>query len=200
MLQPLARLVFTLIVLFAGTLTALHARAVDPMLDELFEPTPGCSSAHRCFMGIRPGSTTMTDAITLLREHPWVDQIDTEVYTQVTWTWTGAQPSYIDGRVPGTIIQRGVTAVSLIRFQSRYPYGDIWLQLDPPEIGYFARQRDGVLHGSYYPQHALLTINFTECPAYQTEFWNTPAAIQFGDAFVMLDWRYRERSAPYRAC
>jgi hypothetical protein len=32
------------------------------------------------------------------------------------------------------------------------------------------------------------------------DFWTLPVLIQFGDAFVMLDSRYREQSAHFRAC
>ena len=69
-----------------------------------------------------------------------------------------------------------------------------------PESGYVSRQARGVLHGIYYVKYALLAINFTPCPANVRDFWNTPAVVQFGSAFVMLDRRYSDRSTAYRAC
>jgi hypothetical protein len=151
-------------------------------------------------MGIRPGATTIPQAFALLQQHPWVDYVYTQQYTQLTWTWSGAQPDYIDDSFPGTIIQRGYSSVSLIRIQTRFPFGEVWLQFGAPASGYVSRQANGLLHGIYYSQHELLAINFTRCPAQPIGFWSTPAAIQFGDAYVVLDHRYRAQSTRYRAC
>jgi ABC-type xylose transport system permease subunit len=199
-LRLLLRPVLLCVCLACGVLLVIHAHPLQTTIGDLLSASGGCSGTHVCFMGISPGITLMDEARAILQTHPWVGQTEMQGYTQIYWSWSGRQPAYIDADIPGTIIQRGYDSVSLIRVQTRYPYGDVWLSLGEPETGYVSRQATGVLHGIYYVDHALLAINFTPCPASPHDFWNTPAVIQFGSAYVMLDQRYRDRSSAYRAC
>ena len=183
-----------------AVLLALHLCPLNPALDALLSPSPGCSAKGLCFMGVYPGATTIDQAAGLLSAHPWVAEIDTHLTTQITWTWSGVQPAYIDAGVPGSMIMRDYAHISLIRVKTRYNYGDIWLQLGTPAQGYAMRQPEGFLHGVYYTRYSMLAINFTECPAQMINFWSTPVTVQFGDAFIMLNDHYREQSARFRAC
>ena len=200
----MTRLLLYLAVVFAllsaGALLATHARPLASTLRDLLSPSAGCSGTRVCFMGIYPGITPMEEATAILQTHPWVGQTQPQGYSMIYWSWSGYQPDYIDPTVPGMIIQRGYPSVSMIRFQTRYPYGEVWLNLGAPETGYVSRQTRGVLHGMYYVRYALLAINFTPCPANLRDFWNTPAVVQFGNAYVMLDRRYSDRSTEYRTC
>ncbi len=200
MMRLLLCLMLLFVCLFAGALLATHARPLEPSISNLLTPSSGCSGERTCFMGIYPGITPMDEAVAILQTHPWVGQTQMQGYTQMYWNWSGSQPDFIDPAIPGMIIQRGYTAVSIIRFQTRYPYGAVWLSLGAPQSGYVSRQASGVLHGSYYTPYKLLAINFTPCPASVRDFWQTPTVVQFGSAFVMLDRRYGDRSAAYRAC
>lgn len=200
MMRPLLCLALVVALFSAGALLATHARPLESTLGDLLTPSGGCSGTRVCFMGIYPGITPMDEATRILQTHPWVGQTQMQGYTQVYWSWSGRQPDYIDSDVPGTIIQRGYSSVSLIRFQTRYPYGEVWLSLGAPETGYVSRQATGVLHGIYYTRYKLLAINFTPCPANVRDFWHTPAVVQFGSAYVMLDRRYANRSTEYRTC
>lgn len=200
MIRPLICLAFLFTFLSAGALLATHARPLESTLSDLLTPSGGCGGTRVCFMGIYPGITSMDEATGILHTHPWVGQTQMQGYTQIDWSWSGSQPDYIDPAISGTIIQRGYSSVSLIRFQTRYPYGDVWLSLGAPETGYVSRQTTGVLHGIYYTRYQLLAINFTPCPANVRDFWHTPAVVQFGSAYVMLDRRYGDRSTEYRTC
>ncbi len=200
MIRLSLHLAVILALLFAVALAVTHARPLDPALVDLLAPSPGCASDTHCFLGIRPGATLMEQAISLLDASPWVGEMDTHITTQVSWSWSGAQPAYIDGSIPGYILARTFREVSTIRFKTRYSYADVWLELGTPPTGYALRQPDGYLHGAYYPQYALLAINFTHCPARLIDFWTLPVVIQLGDAFVMLDANYGERSARLRTC
>lgn len=200
MIQPIRKLILLLPLLFAGALAAIHARPLEPGMVALFVPSPGCSGDSLCFMGIRPGATTIPQAISLLDASTWVGELDTHIATQVSWTWSGAQPDYIDGSVPGYVLTRTYGAVSVIRFKTRYNYADVWLELGEPPMGYALRQADGFLHGVYYPKLSLLAINFAHCPARLIDFWTLPVVIQFGDAFVLLNDRYGRDSVPMRTC
>ena len=200
MIRLAARLTSALISLFALALTATHMMPPASPLTSLLMPSPGCSGSGLCFMGIYPGLTTIEQAVALLRAHPWVGAVDAHLAYQVSWTWSGAQPAFIDASVPGTIMERTYAYVTLIRFNTLYNYGDVWLQLGAPEEGYALRQPGGMLHGIYYPRHALLAINLLPCPARIVDFWRTPVAIQLGDAFVLLDRDYDESSVHLRTC
>jgi hypothetical protein len=200
MIVLLLRLALILALLFAVALAATHARPLASGMGDLLAPSPGCSGDNLCFMGIRPGATTIPQAISLLDASTWVGELDTHIATQVSWTWSGAQPDYIDGSVPGYVLTRSYGAVSVIRFKTRYNYADVWLQLGEPPTGYALRQADGFLHGVYYPKYSLLAINFTHCPARLIDFWTLPVVIQFGDAFVLLNDRYGRDSVPLRTC
>jgi hypothetical protein len=200
MIRLLVRLTLILALLFVVALAATHARPLAPGMTDLFAPSPGCSSGDLCFMGIRPGATTIPQAISLLDASAWVGELDTHIATQVSWTWSGAQPAFIDGSTPGYVLTRSYGAVSVIRFKTRYSYADVWLELGTPPTGYALRQADGFLHGVYYPEHSLLAINFTHCPARLIDFWTLPVVIQLGDAFVLLNDRYERDSAHLRTC
>ncbi|MBI1258681.1 MAG: hypothetical protein GC204_14530 [Chloroflexi bacterium] len=194
------RLALLLTLLLSGALLATHVRPLDPALDDLLGQSPGCEKHGLCYMGIYPGASTIDQAAAALRAHPWVAEVDTRSQTQVTWTWSGQQPAYIDEGVPGAASERDAIHISLIRVKTRFNYGDIWLQLGTPQQGYALRQPDGFLHGVYYTRYSLLAINSISCPASMQDFWTMPVIAQFGDAFVMLDSRYREQSAHFRAC
>jgi len=200
MIRLLIRLALILTVMFSGVIAVTHARPLNPALGDLLAKSPGCVPNALCFMGIYPGSSTLDQAVGALSIHPWVGEVDTRSYSQVSWTWSGKQPDFIDSSVPGTAIERDYMHVSIIRVKTRYNYGDIWLQLGTPVQGYAMRQPSGFLHGVYYTQYSMLAINFTQCPASMGDFWSMPVMIQFGDAYVMLDSRYPEQSAHFRAC
>lgn len=200
MTSLLVRLALIPVLVFAVALAATHARPLMPGMDGLLAPSPGCSGDDLCFLGIRVGATTIPQAISLLDASRWVGELDTHIATQVSWTWSGAQPAYIDGSVPGYVLTRTYGAVSVIRFKTRYNYADVWLELGTPPTGYALRQADGFLHGVYYPKYSLLAINFTHCPARLIDFWTLPVVIQLGDAFVLLNDRYQRDTAHLRTC
>lgn len=201
MIGLMLRLALIFVLLGTIALGATHARFADSSRIVLFPPSPGCNGDSVCFMGIRPGATSLSDAITLLKAHPWVANVDTRPsISQASWTWSGAQPDYIDTSVPGMIIERDYTAVSQLRFGTRYRYGDVWFQLGAAEIGYSGRTPDTLVHGMYYPAYSLLAISITPCPAHPSDFWLTPMIFQFGDAYLLLDQRYAQDSLQWRSC
>jgi hypothetical protein len=200
MIRFTLRLALILTLLLSGTLAATHAFPFEAPLDDLFTTTPGCRAASRCFMGIHLGSTTIDQAVAALSANPWVGQIDSRMFTQVSWTWSGKQPAFIDSNVPGSATVRDASSISLIRVKTHYTYGDIWLQLGTPEQGYAMRQPDGFVHGVYYTRYSLLAINSLTCPGEINDFWTLPVVIQFGDAYITLNDHYHDLFSQYRAC
>lgn len=201
MIKLALRFALPLFVVLTTALLATHARSVDSSMRPLLDPSAGCSGSDLCFMGIRPGATPIREAIDMLRAHPWVANVLTRPpFAQASWTWSGAQPDYIDSGVPGTLRRTGDSYVSLIQIRTHYSYGDLWLQLGTPQTGYTWRQPSALMHGSYYPAYSLLAINYLACPTRLFDFWRMPVIVQFGDAVAALDSRYAEQSARDRTC
>ncbi len=99
------RLILIPILFFTAMLLLIPALPYDDhVLRELLLPE-GCPAP--CFMGIRPGITTMDEAVAILEANSWVEQIEKEPVGSidtVKWTW--------NNRIPKQIIPMG--------------YGQIW--------------------------------------------------------------------------
>src|SRR5688572_3629883 len=89
------RFALALTTLFTGLLGAIHLQPYDDSDVRAFVAPPQDCAAP-CFMGIRPGETTVGEAVDILWAHPWVDQVRefTSARGQRTifWTWSGQQP------------------------------------------------------------------------------------------------------------
>jgi hypothetical protein len=95
MLRFYFRLTLILLALFTIAQLLIHAQLYDDHeLRELLLPE-GCPAP--CFMGIRPGETTVGEALSLLETSGWVDQI-TDNGMVISWTWNGRQPRFIDAQ------------------------------------------------------------------------------------------------------
>ena len=69
----------------------------------LFEPAQeDCAST--CFIGIRPGVTTVQEALVILRDHEWIASPRLNAsgrgYGDIRWDWSGLQPAWIDTAYP----------------------------------------------------------------------------------------------------
>jgi len=81
------------ILLFTAGQMLIHAQSYDDHeLRQLLLPN-GCPAP--CFMGIRPGVTTVEETLKLLEESGWVDQIENQTLS-ISWSWNGKQPRFID--------------------------------------------------------------------------------------------------------
>ncbi|MBI1278947.1 MAG: hypothetical protein GC179_12535 [Anaerolineaceae bacterium] len=88
------RLVLIPIALFTLTLMLIHAQPYDDHeLRELLLPE---SCPAPCFMGIRPGVTTIEKAITLLEASRWLDHYKLNAQgNQITLVWNNHSPSWL---------------------------------------------------------------------------------------------------------
>lgn len=89
MIRIILRLAIVMFIGCSALLFFFHARPSAALGDTVLK-SPGCERASACFMGIRPGVTTIPQAFALLQQHPWVDYVYTQQYTQITWTWSRA--------------------------------------------------------------------------------------------------------------
>ncbi len=200
-LLPVALLLFV----FAGLVGVIRAGASDAhALDALIAPSEEFPpQAQPCFMGLRPGVTSVAEAFRILETHPWVDEILPGTGSDsigIYWTWSGQQPAYIDADRPGLLLRRNLTYITTIKVHTHLTYADVWLALGQPFRGYVFPQRSGMVHGVYYPAYALHVVAFTACPAELSDFWGVPVMIQFGDAYVALNSNYMRIWGRYRTC
>jgi hypothetical protein len=205
----MTRLVLLLVaglpLLFAGLVGAIRAGANDShALEALIAPSTDCPpKSQPCFMGLRPGATSVAEAFRILETHPWVDEVLPGTGSDsigIYWTWSGQQPNYIDATRPGLLLRRNLTYVTTVKIHTHLTYADIWLTLGQPYRGYIFPQRSGMVHGVYYPDYSLHVIAFAACPSVLDTFWRIPVMIQFGDAYVALNSNYMRIWQRYRTC
>lgn len=136
------RVIVILVVLFTAVLLVIRAQPYDDHeLRELLLPK-GCPAP--CFMGIRPGVTTVEQALALLRQNDWVQIIKvdpTEVngsasqITRISWSWntTSSQLSrFIDTQKSGVINISGGKVYG-IELETSVQLGDYWLVENAPK-------------------------------------------------------------------
>lgn len=152
------RLTLFPLLIFTAVLLLMHAQRYDN--HQLRELLPdGCPAP--CFMGIRPGVTTMTEAERLLNENKWVGKITFANNTYITWIWSGEQPNWIDQTPKGSLSGTDDT-VTALQVSSRIRFGD--MQLDMGKSGIL--EQWAYQTGRYatytvsYPDHHL-KLNFT---------------------------------------
>ena len=147
----------------------------------------GCSKP--CFLGIRPGITTLHEAFDLLRTHAWVDSVEIQFYEMdvrglratglLTWRWSDAHPAMIDDTSPGrmsftqsperTLID-GIYLQTLLRpYELQHAFG-------VPDSSIAASNNDEtVSHLLIYNNRAIKTE--LRCPATLLDYWNSHAEI-----------------------
>lgn len=174
------RLAIWLSVLWFLPMLVIRAQPYDDTaVRALLSPPEACPSP--CFMGIRPGSMTIWDALDVLRVHGWVGEVenyefenfqnpDGTVTLVVNWDWSGAQSPFIDPASPGGVWVLDDRIVS-IDVETELRLGDIKLSLGLPdrEQIYTTRNVQGTFytHYAWYEQPQLLMIVANRCPVTQ---------------------------------
>jgi hypothetical protein len=140
MIRFLLRLAASLILLFAACIGLIHSPPYDDnQLSTFLTPPDSCPMP--CFMGIRPGVTTVEEAIIILEAHEWVSAVDVNFYTDgsatISWAWNGRQSKYIDDdrdAYLGVSPSRVVTAMDIY---TQFTFGDFLLWRPPDQGGLY---------------------------------------------------------------
>ncbi len=133
------RLAMMIVINLTAMTTLIQAVPYDnDLLGELLAP-PDCSAP--CFMGIRPGVTTLDETMRILTGHSWVKQVENMVITGfpvdaaagwLLWEWSGEQPAWIDSSQRGEVqITQG--RVKVIRVGTYLQLGEVKLMLGVPD-------------------------------------------------------------------
>jgi len=169
-----AHFILLSLLIFAATLFLLRTQPYDDHgLRQLLLPE-GCPTP--CFMGIRPGKTTMDETLAILKSNQWISNIRIHAGS-IQWTWSDLSPTILDRNYPGyaqhsNMVDEGC-CVGSIKFNSRFTLGDLYLLLgDPP--------RTNMVRGPTL-DYALVSISFVDqsirlftsvdCPINKQKFW-----------------------------
>jgi hypothetical protein len=177
MVGRLFKLALVLVGLFALPLLLIRAQPYDDSdLHALLNPPPDCPNP--CFMGIRPGTTNIWDALDVLHHHEWVARVgqydfeqsknlDGTITIELNWEWSGAQPALIDSSRRGSawILDDIVVSIEVATFLR---LGDLRLGMGAPqqEQLYAIQNARGsqYSHYTWYPQGSLQMIASHPCP------------------------------------
>ena len=128
------RLLFVPVLLLTSTLLLIRAQPyANHDLHQLLLPED-CSAP--CFLGIRPGMTTITQTLKLLKQSDWVGEIDDSTINNsqgfIRWDWSEQKPSWISPNTKGKIWVMD-QVVNTITIFSNFRLGETQLVLGLPE-------------------------------------------------------------------
>jgi hypothetical protein len=178
----MARLIlrFSLLVslLLTGSMALIRVQPHDDTDLRAFV-LPGDDCPAPCFLGIRPGVTTLSDAVLALHRHPWITGIRIAQQpgnTLVSWNWLGSRARWMDSQSSGLLVSLD-GRVDKIVIQSTISVGDFWLALGQPDSGGIALSRNRMA-GTYmgtYADYAFYFSTSARCPGLNR--WSAPAKI-----------------------
>ena len=190
----LMKLVFLFTLLFAACIGLIRAQPYDDSELRAFLTPDDCPMP--CIMGIRPGVTTMEEAMAILESHESVilvnnhtvvnnQSVPPKAFGDITWEWSGLQPSLIDKNVVGQLwIDQG--QVARMSIGTRIRLGDIWQLLGQPQHGdVFGSDTDDTLRAlqATYTNIPLGIEAISYCPINATTFWQAPLRIIAGSHY-----------------
>ncbi len=167
-------------VVYARTMTAPDEE-IAGFLRELESCPP-----EPCLMGIQPSVTTTDEVDALFRRNVWVEQF---FYTRgmavgsgmIRWTWSGAQPGFIDARIDGTMwIEDG--RVLWIEIPTRVRMGEMWF-IYPPERGAAfttSAAPPRLIYWGLSVDNILQLRLIVTCPSRVGQLWNTTVLFRVG--------------------
>ncbi len=154
------RLTLIPLALFTAALLLIRAQPYDDHeLRELLLPE-GCPAP--CFMGIRPGITTVDDAIKILEASGWVSEIDNKKFENnsgfILWNWRYEKPSWIREELRGGIYINDKVVHAII-IQSEFLLGETRLILGLPDMDFVGPPQDpsekNFIYEAYYTQYVI---------------------------------------------
>jgi hypothetical protein len=180
-----------------AALLALVQLSDNHQLRELL--TDSCLAS--CFMGVRPGVTTVEEAKTLLEAHPWVDRVimikNDEPY-QMAWTWSKQAPDFLknasnaselpfDGEI---LFHKGIA--SNIGFTTHLTFGDIalaWHYPDDAQLLFPALiiAPDSSVLAAISVEYQDFRVRGTLYCPYSAHIWQTPVFINIMNKSNLID-------------
>jgi hypothetical protein len=193
-----------LTVLFALTIGVIRAQPHDDSaVRALLSQMDACTT--RCLAGIQVGNTTVNETITRLRASGWIENVRSN-----SWSWTGAQPDYIQtpgiGMFDAAYLENVIEAFYM---QTTIPSGDIRLLLGKPKDIYtsvsVAQGKRLLTVLIVYPPQRYGSYLYIEasapCPAAFLEVWQAPTFVGLINKEYASQIAYAaSASPPIRSC
>jgi len=165
----LPRLALLLTLLFTACIGLIRAQPYDDSeLRAFLTPPEGCPVP--CFMGIRPGVTTVHEAVAILEAHEWVEEISFPGSDSIVWRWNDLAPDMLDrnsGNAAGHIRLNENNTVAVLAIPTRILFGDIWLILGKPQM----------LESNTLSIEGVDYTRSQRCVGYPPFYWHTPIEI-----------------------
>jgi hypothetical protein len=183
------KLTFPLLLLFAAVILLIHLQPYDDSDLRAFLTPKSCAAP--CLMGIQLDITSKEQAIQLLRESPWVDQIELndEASGHIWWSWSQKRSDFINPTAKGELTfgaqnsSRQATVES-IQVSTNAPVGYAFLIFG--NTSYTDSGPGGLLSDVFvsatYLEHYLNVWAYLQCPVSWYTFWNAPMTIELTDA------------------
>ena len=175
MLRFYLRLALLPVLLLTAAALLIHTQPYDDRdLRHVLLPE-GCPAP--CFLGIRPGVTTGDDAVKLLQQSGWADDIEYVLYgSQLKLKWNAQSPSWLanDGDYggPAIWIQNGV--VTEFRIDTNLTLGTIQLVLgtSPLQKIYFEHRKGYkyMFYARVYADTSMFASISNDCHGKSTHF------------------------------
>jgi hypothetical protein len=177
MLQFFLKPALLLTLIFALPIVAIRAQPyedrVTPILIDDDCPSP-------CFMGIRPGVTTMRESAEILDAHAWVANGQSDFpkelrdapffdavlrKTVINWRWSPSRPAWIVGDQRGSMTIQDARVLD-IGIATHFRLGEIFLAFNNPTEVYFSTSKDGqrFQYAGWYEQQGIVVITQGNCP------------------------------------
>jgi hypothetical protein len=204
MKRALFKLALLITTLFVIPILLIHAQPYDNSELRAFLMPDDCLAP--CFMGIRPGVTTVDDAINELARNAWVKEIQvlkngaTQETDRIIWSWSETHPSYLRD-VPNMMLNGGNLTVEDNRVQfisipTSFSLGEIWLGWGKPDQ-YSMTTVQGLenspvrLPYSILYTHLRIVVNSVADCAYASTFLFSQVNIDMGnEALPVVETEY----------
>ena len=191
-MRILVRLI--LILTFVLALPIFIIRAQPRNNDSVLDLLSGVNDCLQpCFLGIRPGVTTVDEALSILQLHDWVAEARMNAsgqgFGQIRWGWSGSQTQLIDDGYEGRITfywdaddplyeRPGEVTVDTLLLHTRMRMYDAQAWFGAPDSGTLNFSFDENLQYSaaYHRHAASLRLSTTvHCPATWMSYWHARA-------------------------
>jgi hypothetical protein len=162
------RLLILPLLIFTATLLLIRAQPYDDHdLRQLLLPE-GCPAP--CFMGIRPGVTTVVEMIEFLEASDWVENVQNDTrgnsWGNISWKWSSRKPDWITQNAQGQIFAQNNLVMSLT-VSTKLSLGAVLLTLGIPDMEkvdpHAEQQRELSLYWAEYGQRGLTIKSWQPC-------------------------------------
>lgn len=192
----LTKITAALTVLFLVPMFAIRAQpAGHDDLAVLLAPPDGCEIP--CFLGIRPGKSTVSEALAVLRNHEWISQPRMSApgngFSVISWQWSGLQPALINDDYPGRLTfywdeedpstlspeEARVETISLHTWVRMYKAQAWYGEPDSGTANYYPEEDIRYTAAYHQPTGMVQLATVMNCPVNWLTYWDSHTRIQF---------------------